>query len=104
MSDKPSLYQLVMETGLACGETAGILEIPYLRAAHQRRQRIAEAAGSASLDGRPTSAERLFAWLGDIPIQAQANLGAEGYAAALFSVLAGEEPNHPEAIEARDLA
>jgi DNA-binding transcriptional ArsR family regulator len=102
--EKSSLYQAITEASFACGETAGILDIPYLRAAHQRRQRILEAAGSASLDGRPTSPDRLFAWLGDIPIQAQANFGAEGYAAELFSILVSPERGHPLAAEARRLA
>lgn len=89
MSENTSTYQLLIDAGAACGESAGILDIGYLRAAHQRRQRIAEAAGSASLDGRPTTAERLYSWLGDVPMQAQANLGAEGYAAGIFAGLNG---------------
>jgi hypothetical protein len=102
--EKSSLYQSITEAAFACGETAGILDISYLRSAHQRRQRILEAAGSASLDGRPTSPERLFAWLGDIPIQAQANFGAEGYAAELFSILVSPKRAHPLAVEAERLA
>jgi hypothetical protein len=102
--EKVSLYQMLTEAAFACGETAGILDIPYLRAAHQRRQRIVEAAGSASLDGRPTSPDRLFAWLGDIPIQAQANFGAEGYAAEIFSILVSPERAQPLAPEVGRLA
>lgn len=81
--------QLLIEIGAACGECAGILSNPYLRNAHQRRQRIIEAAAVASHDGRPTTPERLFAWLGDVPLTAQANLGAEGYAAQHFNILNG---------------
>ena len=99
-----SLYQQLIDAGASCGEAAGILDIPYLRAAHQRRQRIIEAAGSATLDGRPTTTERLFAWLGDIPIVAQANLGAEGYAADLFRLLIKQDLSDPFGIEVRDLA
>jgi hypothetical protein len=104
VEEKPSLYQLLVETGAACGETAGILDISYLRSAHQRRQRIIEAAGSASLDGRPTTAERLFAWLGDVPMQAQANLGAEGYASEVFIALADGDATLPLGREAAELA
>jgi hypothetical protein len=104
LEEKSSLYQLLVEAGAACGEAAGILDIAYLRRAHQRRQRIVEAAGSASLDGRPTTAERLFAWLGDVPIQAQANLGAEGYAGEVFIALGDDEPTLPLAREAAELA
>jgi hypothetical protein len=94
-----SIYQLVMDAGAACGECAGILDLDYLRSAHQRRQRITEAAGSATLDGRPTTPERLYAWLGDIPLQAQPNLGAEGYAAEVFSALSDDSKSalHDEA-------
>lgn len=104
MDEKPSLYQLLVETGAACGETAGILDISYLRSAHQRRQRIVEAAGSASLDGRPTTADRLFAWLGEVPMQAQANLGAEGYASEVFIALGDGEATLPLGREAAQLA
>jgi hypothetical protein len=104
VEEKPSLYQLLVETGAACGETAGILDISYLRSAHQRRQRIVEAAGSASLDGRPTTAERLFAWLGDVPMQAQANLGAEGYAGEVFIALADGDATLPLGREVAELA
>jgi hypothetical protein len=104
LEEKPSLYQLLVETGAACGESAGILDIAYLRSAHQRRQRIVEAAGSASLDGRPTTAERLFAWLGDVPMQAQANLGAEGYAGEVFLALGDGGATLPLGREAAELA
>ena len=80
------------------------MDVPYLRGAHQRRQRIIEAVGSAALDGRPTTPERLFSWLGDIPIRAQANTGAEGYAAELFAVLSHSESTLPVAQEAHGLA
>jgi len=89
--EKPSITQQLIEIGAACGETAGILDISYLRTAHQRRQRIIDAVGSAAVDGRSTTQERLYAWLSEIPIQAQANLGAESYAAELFAVLANPE-------------
>ena len=95
---------MLVEAGAACGETAGILDIAYLRSAHQRRQRIIEAAGSASLDGRPTTAERLFSWLGEVPIQAQANLGAEGYAGEIFLALGDGEAALPLGREAAELA
>jgi len=104
LAEKISLTQQLIEIGAACGETAGILDIPYLRTAHQRRQRILEAVGSAAIDGRSTTPERLFAWLSDIPIQAQPNLGAEGYAAEFFRVLAQPEPSGALAREAYDLA
>lgn len=104
MPEKISLTQQLIEIGAAAGETAGILDIPYLRTAHQRRQRILEAVGSAAIDGRSTTPERLFAWLADIPIQAQPNLGAEGYAAELFRVLAESQPSGGLAAEAYDLA
>lgn len=104
VAENISIYQLVMDAGAACGETAGILDIAYLRRAHQRRQRIVEAAGSAALDGRPTSSERLFAWLGDVPLEAQANLGAEGYAAEIFTALNQEQVNSPLAHESMALA
>lgn len=87
VSENISIYQLLIDAGAASGECAGILDIGYLRRAHQRRQRITEAAGSASLDGRPTTPERLFGWLGDVPLEAQANLGAEGYAGEIFAAL-----------------
>jgi len=104
MLEKPSIAQKLIEIGAACGETAGILDISYLRTAHQRRQRIIEAVGSAAVDGRSTTQERLYAWLSEIPIQAQANLGAESYAAELFGVLANPEMPSPLAREAQDLA
>ena len=104
MLEKPSIAQQLIEIGAACGETAGILDISYLRTAHQRRQRIIEAVGSAAVDGRSTTQERLYAWLSEIPIQAQANLGAESYAAELFGVLANPEMPSPLAHEAQDLA
>src|SRR6202012_5331947 len=72
---------------MASGQVAGLLDISYLRQAHQRRQRIREAAASASLDGRETDAQRLYAWLADIPIEAYSNLGGETYAAEIFSAL-----------------
>ena len=101
MSDNISMYQLLIDAGAASGECAGILDIAYLRSAHQRRQRIAEAAGSASLDGRPTTPERLYSWLGDVPLQAQANLGAEGYAGEVFAALndVGSTALHQDAVE-----
>jgi len=104
VDEKNKLYQLLVETGAACGETAGILDISFLRRAHQRRQRIVEAAGSASLDGRPTTPERLFAWLGGVPLQTQANLGAEGYASKVFIALNEEEALLPLGREASELA
>ncbi|MDR3484336.1 MAG: hypothetical protein P4M05_05420 [Bradyrhizobium sp.] len=104
MLEKTSITQQLIEIGAACGETAGILEISYLRTAHQRRQRIIDAVGSAAADGRITTPERLYAWLGEIPVQAQANLGAERYAAELFGVLANPKTPSPLAQEALDLA
>ena len=101
-SGKIAVAQQLIEIGSSCGETAGLLDLPYLRDAHQRRQRIAESAGSASIDGRQTTAERLYAWLGDIPVEGQRNLGAEVYAAGLFAVLVGQRK--AEAAEARGLA
>ena len=101
---KLSIYQSLVDFGAACGESAGILDVPYLRAAHQRRQRIIEAAGSAALDGRPTSPERLFSWVSDIPLVGQPNLGAEGYAARLLRLLGRPASSDPLAAEARDLA
>jgi hypothetical protein len=98
-----SLNQCLIDIGAATGEAAGILDIPFLRAAHQRRQRIIEAIGSASLDGRSTTPERLFAWLGEIPIQMQANLGAEGYAAEVFSALVAIHAQSPLGREAVEL-
>jgi hypothetical protein len=80
-------YQKLMDAGLACGETAGILDSAYLRQAHQRRQRLIEAATSSELDGRPTSPERLFAFLGDVPVQASRHLFGEEHAAQLFHAL-----------------
>lgn len=101
-SVKISVVQQLIEIGSCCGETAGLLDLPYLRDAHQRRQRMAEAAGSSSIDGRQTTAERLYAWLGDIPIEGQRNLGAEVYAAGLFAILAGRRK--AEAAEVGGLA
>jgi hypothetical protein len=101
---KKTVEQWLIEAAYSCGEIAGILELSYLRSAHQRRQRILEAVGSAAIDGRSTTSERLFAWLGEIPIPAQANLGAEGYAAELFWVLSAPEGASPLAQEARELA
>jgi hypothetical protein len=72
---------------LAAGETCGILDNPYLRAAHQRRQRILEAASSAALDGRPTEPERLYAFLGDIPLRASRHVWGEEDAAKIFHAL-----------------
>ena len=99
-----SLIQSLVEFGACCGEAAGTLDIPYLRTAHQRRQRIIEAAGSAALDGRPTSPERLFCWVSDIPLVGQPNLGAEGYAARLLRLLGRSNAADALAAEARDLA
>ena len=99
-----SLFQSLIDFGVCCGETAGILDVPYLRTAHQRRQRIIEAAGSAALDGRPTSPERLFSWVSDIPLAGQPNLGAEGYAARLLRLLGRPGSADPLAAEVRDLA
>ena len=69
---------------------------------------ISENPGSGRLCGdqwpESTTPERLFAWLADIPIQAQPNLGAEGYAAELFRVLAQPEPSGALARETYDLA
>jgi DNA-binding transcriptional ArsR family regulator len=104
MNEITSVYQLLIDTGVACGETAGILDIAYLRRAHQRRQRIVEAAGSAALDGRPATPERLYAWLGEVPIEAQANLGAESYAAEIFAALNSAASDHPLAQAAAELA
>lgn len=104
MPEKRSLYQSLVEVGAACGEAAGILDVSYLRKAHQRRQHLIEAVGSAAVDGRMTTPERLYAWLSDIPIQAQANLGAEAYASELFRVMADPEDPTPLAHEAQDLA
>lgn len=84
---KSEFNQNLISTGTACGQVAGLLDISYLRQAHQRRQRIREAAGSASLDGRDTDAQRLYAWLADIPIAAYSNLGGEAYAAEIFRAL-----------------
>jgi hypothetical protein len=72
---------------LAAGEVGGILDNPYLRAAHQRRQRILEAASSAALDGRPTEPERLYAFLGDIPLRASRHVWGEEDAAKIFHAL-----------------
>ena len=102
--EKMSFVQSLIDFGTCCGETAGILDLPYLRTAHQRRQRIIEAAGSAALDGRPTSPERLFSWVSDIPLAGQPNLGAEGYAARLLRLLGRPVSSDPLAAEARDLA
>jgi len=102
--EKTLFVQSLIDFGTCCGETAGILDIPYLRSAHQRRQRIIEAAGSAALDGRPTSPERLFSWVSDIPLAGQPNLGAEGYAARLLRLLGRPGSADPLAAEARDLA
>jgi hypothetical protein len=98
---KASYSQQLIEAGAAFGETTGLLDAAYLRQAHQRRQRIIEAVASAELDGRSTTPERLYAWLADIPIEARANLGGEGYAAALFQVLAAKRPEGTEAEAAR---
>lgn len=84
---KSEFNQNLVMTGAACGQVAGLLDIPYLRQAHQRRQRIREAAASAALDGRETEAQRLYAWLADIPIAAYGNLGGEAYAAEIFRAL-----------------
>jgi hypothetical protein len=88
---------------MACGEIAGLLDASYLRQAHQRRQRIIEAVASAELDGRSTTPERLYCWLADIPIEGRANLGGEGYAGALFRLLAAKHPDGPEGEAARGL-
>jgi hypothetical protein len=85
--EKPSLSQRLIEAGSACGEVAGILDIAYLRDAHQRRQRIFEAANSAALDGRPTDPERVYAFLGGIPLQASRHVWGEDYAAQIFHAL-----------------
>jgi DNA-binding transcriptional ArsR family regulator len=85
---KSEFNQNLIAIGRSAGEVAGLLDIPYLRQAHQRRQRIREAAASASLDGRETDPQRLYAWLADIPIAAYSNLGGEGYAAEIFQSLA----------------
>lgn len=95
-------HQLI-EIGTACGEIAGLLDVSYLRQGHQRRQRIIEAVASAELDGRSTTPERLYAWLADIPIEGRANLGGEGYAGALFRLLAAKQPDGPEGEAARSL-
>jgi hypothetical protein len=106
LSENISTYQLLIDTGAASGECAGILDVGYLRSAHQRRQRIIEAAGSASLDGRPTTPERLYSWLGDVPLQAQPNLGAEAYAAEMFAALndVGATAFRDEAVELAERA
>ena len=104
MVEKISLYQSLIEIGAACGEAAGLLDVSYLRQAHLRRQQLIEAVGSAAIDGRTTTPERLYAWLSDIPIQAQANLGAENYAAELFRVMADPADSSALAREAQDLA
>lgn len=87
MDLKSEFNQNLIALGTACGQVAGFLDIPYLRQAHQRRQRIREAAASAALDGRETDAPRLYAWLADIPIEAYSNLGGEAYAAEIFRAL-----------------
>jgi len=104
VSENISTNQLLIDAGAACGECAGILDIAYLRRAHQRRQRIVEAAGSAALDGRPATPERLYSWLGDVPLQAQPNLGAEGYAAEVFGALGDDVQSdlHREGVELAD--
>jgi hypothetical protein len=79
--------QNLIALGTSCGQVAGLLDLSYLRQAHQRRQRIREAAASATLDGRETEAQRLYAWLADIPILAYGNLGGEAYAAEIFQAL-----------------
>lgn len=84
---KSPLNQNLIEAGRACGEIAGILDVGYLRPAHQLRQRIREAAASAQLDGRETAPERLYSWLSDIPLTAYSNLGGEAYAAEIFQAL-----------------
>jgi len=84
---KSSLNQDLVAAGRACGEIAGILNVGYLQAAHQRRQRIREAAASAQLDGRETTPERLYSWLSNIPLTAYGNLGGEAYAAEIFQAL-----------------
>jgi hypothetical protein len=95
--------QQLIEVGTACGEIAGLLDVSYLRQGHQRRQRIIEAVASAELDGRSTTPERLYSWLADIPIEGRANLGGEGYAGALFRLLAAKQPDGPEGEAARRL-
>jgi hypothetical protein len=84
---KSEFNQNLISLGTACGQVAGLLDLSYLRQAHQRRQRIREAAASASLEGRDTDAQRLYAWLADIPIAAYSNLGGESYAAEIFRAL-----------------
>lgn len=84
---KSSLNQDLIQAGRACGEIAGMLDVGYLIPAHQRRQRIREAAASAQLDGRETGPERLYSWLSDIPLTAFSNLGGEAYAAEIFQAL-----------------
>lgn len=79
------------------------MDLSYLRQGHQRRQRIIEAVASAELDGRSTTPERLYSWLADIPIEGRANLGGEGYAGALFRLLAAKRPEGPEGEAARNL-
>ncbi len=79
------------------------MDLSYLRQGHQRRQRIIEAVASAELDGRSTTPERLYSWLADIPIEGRANLGGEGYAGALFRLLAAKRPEGPEGDAARKL-
>jgi hypothetical protein len=95
--------QQLIEVGTACGEIVGLLDLSYLRQGHQRRQRIIEAVASAELDGRSTTPERLYSWLADIPIEGRANLGGEGYAGALFRLLAAKRPEGPEGDAARNL-
>jgi hypothetical protein len=100
---KLSYSQYLIGAGVACGEVAGLLDIPYLRQAHQRRQRIIEAVASAELDGRSTTPERLYSWLSDIPIEGRANLGGEPYAAALFQLLSDPRLEGPNREEVRTL-
>jgi hypothetical protein len=100
---KTSYSQQLVEAGRACGEIAGLLDVSYLRQAHQRRQRIIEAVASAELDGRSTTPDRLYSWLSDIPIEGRANLGGDPYAAALFRLLASARGDGPEGEDARML-
>jgi hypothetical protein len=88
---KSEWVQNLIRVGAASGHVAGLLDIPYLRQAHQRRQRILEAASSSKLDGRETSAERLYSWLSDIPLEAYGNLGGEAHAAEIFRALVKPE-------------
>ena len=101
--EKLSYAQRLIDAGLACGEAGGLLDNSYLRNAHQRRQRLLEAASSATLDGRPTSPERLYAFLADAPQPAQKHFTGDGQAAEFFCAL-----SHPAAFplgrEATDLA